>query len=195
MTATYLRPRQALIVAQLTGKIPHGRLGKKLFSFLFEVEKMGMTMTLSRTDLWQRFQRIQPTACGLTLDFSRLDWPASFVEAMAERARIALNAMSALEAGAIANPDEGRQVGHYWLRAAHRAPDPAIGREIEVTQERIRRFAAAVHDGEIRPPKAEKFTRLLVIGIGGSALGPLMVTEALKPYASASPCPISASFL
>ena len=34
-------------------------------------------------------------------------------------------AMDALEGGAIANPDEGRMVGHYWLRAPRKAPQAA----------------------------------------------------------------------
>ena len=42
----------------------------------------------------------------------------------------AFEAMAALEAGAIANPDEQRQVGHYWLRAPELAPDPAAGEHI-----------------------------------------------------------------
>ena len=37
--------------------------------------------------------------------------------------RAALAAMAALEAGSIANPDEDRAVGHYWLRSPDLAPD------------------------------------------------------------------------
>ena len=45
----------------------------------------------------------------------------------------AFAAMAALEMGAIANPDENRMVGHYWLRAPHLAPTPEITREITTT--------------------------------------------------------------
>src|ERR1041384_7350794 len=38
----------------------------------------------------------------------------------------ALDAMAKLEAGGIANPDEQRRVGHYWLRAPGLAPEPAL---------------------------------------------------------------------
>ena len=41
--------------------------------------------------------------------------------------------MKALEAGAIANPDEQRMVGHYWLRAPALAPDADRRAAIEAT--------------------------------------------------------------
>jgi glucose-6-phosphate isomerase len=87
--------------------------------------------------------------------------------------------MDALESGAIANPDEKRMVGHYWLRAPQLAPTKEIAREIEGAVESIKKFAADVHTGEIKPPSAPRFTQLLAIGIGGSALGPMFVGDAL----------------
>ena len=70
-------------------------------------------------------------------------------------------------------------VGHYWLRAPELAPTSEIRRDIEETLERVRRFAADVHAGRLRPPSAERFENLLVVGIGGSALGPQFVGDAL----------------
>mgnify|MGYP003350059809 FL=1 len=87
-------------------------------------------------------------------------------------------AMARLEGGAIANPDEKRMVGHYWLRAPHLAPTPEITREITTTLSEIKTFTARVHAGEIAGPKG-RFRHLLVIGIGGSALGPQLVQQAL----------------
>jgi glucose-6-phosphate isomerase len=86
--------------------------------------------------------------------------------------------MAALEAGAIANPGEQRRVGHYWLRAPQLAPDKTISAEISSTLASIRDFAAKVHSGAVAGPKGS-FTHLLVIGIGGSALGPQFVSHAL----------------
>ena len=42
----------------------------------------------------------------------------------------AFSSMAALESGAVANPDEGRRVGHYWLRAPELAPGPEVKRAI-----------------------------------------------------------------
>ncbi len=92
----------------------------------------------------------------------------------------ALRDMAALEAGATANPDEGRMVGHYWLRAPGIAPDAAIEAEIRKTVQDIRDFVAAVHGGEITGADGGIFRNVLVIGIGGSSLGPVFVSHALK---------------
>jgi glucose-6-phosphate isomerase len=131
--------------------------------------------------LWDRYKRhlCRVDSVGLTLDISRMSFPDDFLGRMAPAMERAYAAMDALEAGAIANPDENRMVGHYWLRAPDRAPDPAIAREIRETQAAIKDFAAKVHSGAIKPQSAAKFTRLLSIGIGGSALGPEFVADAL----------------
>jgi glucose-6-phosphate isomerase len=87
--------------------------------------------------------------------------------------------MLALEQGAIANPDENRMVGHYWLRNPDLAPSPELTQEIVQTLERIEAFAQKVHTGVVHPPKASRFTDIISIGFGGSALGPQFVAEAL----------------
>jgi glucose-6-phosphate isomerase len=91
----------------------------------------------------------------------------------------AFTGMAALEAGAIANPDEKRRVGHYWLRAPELAPEPEITRAIEETVARIKAFAAGVHAAKIVPETASRFRNVLLVGIGGSALGPQLVSDAL----------------
>jgi len=86
--------------------------------------------------------------------------------------------MAALESGAIANPDENRMVGHYWLRTPSLAPTPEIRKEIEDTVVQIKDFAATIHAGKIRGAGGA-FKNYLLIGIGGSALGPQFVAHAL----------------
>ena len=98
----------------------------------------------------------------------------------------ALAEMDALEAGAIANADEQRMVGHYWLRNPGLAPEAKITAEIEETLEAIKAFAADIHAGKIAPPSRKRFTQILSIGIGGSALGPMFVADALgEPHDAA----------
>ena len=108
-----------------------------------------------------------------------MNFDGGFFGRMEPAMQRAFAAMDALEAGAEANPDEHRMVGHYWLRAPHLAPRPELGRAIEDTVVRIEQFAAKVHAGVIKPPAAPRFSRVLSIGIGGSALGPMFVADAL----------------
>jgi glucose-6-phosphate isomerase len=89
--------------------------------------------------------------------------------------------MKGVESGAIANPDEQRMVGHYWLRNADLAPTPELKAEITETLDATLQFAADVHAGKILAANGQKFTRVLVVGIGGSALGPQLVSDALAP--------------
>jgi len=129
---------------------------------------------------WNRFKThfYHHADLGLSLDISRIPFPDDFLTSMEPRMQEAFTAMAALEGGAIANPDENRMVGHYWLRAPHLAPNPELTSEITNTLNAIKDFTAKVHSGEIFGPKG-KFKNLLVIGIGGSALGPQLVSHAL----------------
>jgi glucose-6-phosphate isomerase len=130
---------------------------------------------------WERFKRYLCVvdAVGVSVDPSRVRFAETFFDEKDADMRRAFAEMAELEAGAIANPDEKRMVGHYWLRDASRAPTPEIREAIETTRKQIERFARDVHGGRIKPPKAPRFRRLLVIGIGGSALGPQFVARAL----------------
>jgi len=131
--------------------------------------------------LWTRFKAwlYDDPASGFRLDVSRMDLPDDHDRAMEPAFAKAFAAMDALEKGAIANPDENRMVGHYWLRAPERAPNPEITGAIRETLTRILDFADGVHRGRIRPEVGERFTDVLTIGIGGSALGPQFVADAL----------------
>jgi glucose-6-phosphate isomerase len=133
--------------------------------------------------LWQRYQDLLYYHEGLEfyLDVSRMRFDDAFVEAMRPKFEKAFKDMDALEGGAIANPDENRMVGHYWLRDADLAPTPELRQEILNTLEKIEDFTEKVHTGAIHPPGSSKFTDVLSIGIGGSALGPQFVAQALAP--------------
>lgn len=136
---------------------------------------------MTAQQLWQRHREhlCRIPAIGLALDVSRMRFDETFLKGMTLAMGRAFDAMDALERGAIANPDEKRMVGHYWLRSPQIAPKPEMGAEIRKTIADVQAFAARVHSGEIRPPTAPLFTRVLVIGIGGSALGPMFVADAL----------------
>lgn len=129
---------------------------------------------------WSRFKSFFYTNAdlGVSLDISRIPFPDDFLPSMESRMEEAFEAMKALEGGAIANPDEKRMVGHYWLRAPQLAPNAEITNEITSTLAHIKDFTASVHSGAVAGPKG-KFQNLLVVGIGGSALGPQLVHHAL----------------
>ncbi len=137
---------------------------------------------MTNQDLWQRYQDwlYYHEGLGLYLDISRMGFDSALLETLKPKFAKAFKDMEALEKGAIANPDENRMVGHYWLRNAELAP-PELKKEIVETLEAIEDFVKKVHSGAIKPPEADKFTDILSVGIGGSALGPEFVAEALSP--------------
>src|SRR5438874_2519291 len=137
---------------------------------------------MASSSLWQRFQRyfLEYRDLDFSLDISRMKFPDDLFEKMQPQIEHAFAAMRDLEVGAIANPTERRMVGHYWLRNPALAPTPEIRAEIENTIQHIKRFAEDVHTGKIKAENGERFEHVLHIGIGGSALGPQFVSEALS---------------
>lgn len=133
--------------------------------------------------LWQRYQDWLYYHEGLEfyVDISRMRFDNAFVQSLQPKFEKAFQDMAALEQGAIANPDENRMVGHYWLRDPDLAPTPELKQDIIQTLDQIEVFTKKVHTGAIHPPQAPRFTDILSIGIGGSALGPEFVAEALAP--------------
>ena len=114
----------------------------------------------------------------MSVDLSRMNVDDSFFAGMEPKMQKAFAEMDALESGSIANPDENRMVGHYWLRNPSLAPTPEIRAEIENAIIKIKGFAAKIHSGQLRGTGGA-FKNYLLIGIGGSALGPQFVANAL----------------
>jgi len=136
---------------------------------------------MDRKKLWRRYQQYLCScpSLGLTVDVSRVPFTPAFLKKMDGAMARAYDAMAGLEAGEVANPDEGRMVGHYWLRSPRLAPTDKIAKDIRKAIKDIKRFAADVHDGKHAPAKGKKFTDVLQVGIGGSALGPQLVADCL----------------
>ncbi len=126
--------------------------------------------------LWQRYNDLLCTcdALHLSLDISRINFDDAFLDSIDFAPAFA--AMEQLEAGVKVNADElddhgepGRMVGHYWLRNPDQAPDELVAM-IRETIDDIKTFVAE---------DAKAFTDVLIVGIGGSALGPQLVADAL----------------
>jgi len=136
---------------------------------------------MASSSLWPRFQQyfLRYPDLDFSIDISRMRFSEDFFSTMRGRVEKAFAAMRELEAGAIANPDEGRMVGHYWLRDSKLAPSPELRADIDETNARIKQFASEVHAGKIAPQNGERFKHVLLIGIGGSALGPQFIADSL----------------
>jgi glucose-6-phosphate isomerase len=124
---------------------------------------------------WQRFCDLlwYNDDLGFWLDISRMQVGTAEINALRPRIEAALEAMAALEAGAVANADEQRMVGHYWLRAPELAPDAATTAHLREEIDRLEAFGLQVLNGG-------RFSDVLWIGIGGSGLGPLLMIRALQ---------------
>ncbi len=136
-------------------------------------------MSIEQWERYKQYLNFNPEI-GLMVDISRMMFPNDYFDRMEPQIQKAFHDMDAIESGAIANPDENRMVGHYWLRAPELAPKREITRDIQKTFQAIKDFAKKVHAGKIKSQKGKRFSRMLVIGIGGSALGPQFVSNALK---------------
>jgi glucose-6-phosphate isomerase len=136
-------------------------------------------MSIEQWERYKGYLNFNPEI-GLMVDISRIMFPNGFFDRMEPQIQKAFHDMGGLESGAIANLDENRMVGHFWLRAPELAPKREITREIQKTLQAIKDFAKKVHAGKIRPQRAKRFSRMLIIGIGGSALGPQFLSDALK---------------
>lgn len=131
---------------------------------------------------WNEFQKksLFLSQLGFSIDYSRVNIQEDFFGSMREKVEKAFSAMDALEKGAVANPDEKRMVGHYWLRDSALAPSAELKRAIDDTIDQIKNFSSRVHGGDISNASGKQFKHLLLIGIGGSALGPQFVNQALR---------------
>lgn len=95
-------------------------------------------------------------------------------------------AISAMFDGDIINATEHRSVLHIALRNFSKEPVYAEGNdvmpEVKKVLRKMKTFCDKIHKGELRGYTGKKIKYIVNIGIGGSDLGPQMVSEALKPY-------------
>ncbi|MCB9558936.1 MAG: glucose-6-phosphate isomerase [Kofleriaceae bacterium] len=135
-----------------------------------------------------RFARYTRRLGDLVVDFSKhlitdRTLPALF--ALADQAGLR-GAIDAMFRGDHVNVTEDRAVLHTALR--HQGPDPVMvdGEDVmpgvRAVRAKMRAFTDALHGGTWRGHTGEQITDVVNIGIGGSDLGPVMVTEALRPY-------------
>ena len=167
-----------------------GKGRKALFRTLrSEVSRLeGTTMRALFAADPERFEKFSASCGDLLLDFSKNRVDAKAMAALFDLARtVGLEARrDAMWRGEAINTTENRVVGHMALRYAGDLPVTIGGRnvmpDVRDVLARMRGFTEAVRDGGIRGSTGEQFTDVVNIGIGGSDLGPAMVTLALEPY-------------
>lgn len=96
------------------------------------------------------------------------------------------DAIEAMFSGESINMTEGRAVLHTALRNRSNTPVLVDGKDVmpdvNAVLDKMEVFTKRLHSGEWTGYTGKKINTIVNIGIGGSDLGPVMVTEALKPY-------------
>ena len=91
------------------------------------------------------------------------------------------NFLEAIWSGSVVNKTESRQALHPALRAPKKSFFPtSISNEVHVQREKLFKVSESIRNGKLRSFSGEKYTSLLVLGIGGSDLGPRMAVKALS---------------
>lgn len=136
----------------------------------------------------QRFDRLSVTELDFLYDITRQRMTADTLERLLRLARECRleERIAALFAGEAVNNTEWRAAMHMALRNRSERPmfvgDEDVMPDVLAELEKIREFVTGVHEGRITGAKGARFTDVVNIGIGGSDLGIVMVTEALGRY-------------
>lgn len=136
----------------------------------------------------ERFKKFSSNIDDIVFDYSKniiTEKTLQLLFQLAEECKLK-DAIAAMFNGEIINETEHRSVLHTALRNFSDQPVYSEGNdimpEVKKIQRKMKSFCDAVHAGKFRGYTGKRIKYIVNIGIGGSDLGPLMVTEALKPY-------------
>jgi len=159
---------------------------KKLKAHYSEMKSVQMK-TLFDNDP-ERFEKMSVQFNDLIFDYSKNIVSAETQKYLLELA-VECHLKSAIEAMFNAekiNETENRAVLHTALRNFSEASVTTDGEnvmpEIKKVRQQMKIFCEKIHSGEWKGYTGKKIKHIVNIGIGGSDLGPVMVTEALRPY-------------
>src|ERR1043166_10006583 len=135
-----------------------------------------------------RFSKFSTSLDDIVFDYSKNrvnEKTKGLLLKLAEECKLK-EAIEAMFNGDKINETEGRSVLHVALRNFSKEPVYSEGKDVMPEVKRVlkqmRTFCDKVHKGDWRGYSGKKIRYIVNIGIGGSDLGPLMVTEALKSY-------------
>ena len=136
----------------------------------------------------QRFAKMSHEACGVFVDYSKHRTTEDTLKqlfALAKQADVE-GWREKMFTGAKINGTEGRAVLHVALRNRSNAPITVDGKdvmpEVNAVLAKMRDFTERLRSGAWKGHTGKTITDVVNIGIGGSDLGPVMATEALRPY-------------
>ncbi|WP_224702226.1 glucose-6-phosphate isomerase [Devosia aquimaris] len=138
-----------------------------------------------------RFRRYSATGAGILLDYSKNRIDGDALAALFDLARAAgvEERRDQMCEGEHINITEDRAVMHMALRYQGDKPVPVDGKDVmpdvRAVLKAIESYTNDIRSGAIRGHGGAQFTDIVNIGIGGSDLGPAMVTLALEPYTRA----------
>jgi glucose-6-phosphate isomerase len=154
----------------------HHRVMKKItLQQLFEADK-------------NRFNKFSLQTKDILVDFSKNNITTETLDLLVSLAKECQldKAIEGMFSGELINETENRAVLHTALRNFTNKPVLANGKnvmpEVRKVQQQMKDFCERIHTGKHKGYTGKKIKYIVNIGIGGSDLGPLMVTEALKPY-------------
>jgi len=154
----------------------------------YDTEIMGIHMrSLFKADS-QRFSRYSLKMDEILFDYSKnivTDKTLELLRQLAVECKVK-EAIEAMFNGEKINQTEDRSVLHTALRNLSGNPVYSDGKDVMPDVLRVlaqmKVFCARIHGGEWKGYSGKKIKYIVNIGIGGSDLGPVMVTEALRPY-------------
>jgi glucose-6-phosphate isomerase len=137
-----------------------------------------------------RAEELTLQAAGLQLDYSKQLLSREALEALLQLGSEAKlgNAIAELLNGAEVNNTEGRPALHSLLRAANAKAHGDKFSAVVATRNTMRDWADRLNNGEHQGFTGSVITDVVNIGIGGSDLGPRLVTEALRPFHGGVAC-------
>ena len=147
---------------------------------------------LSISDLFtlnpKRFEEFSTSIDDMILDYSKLHMNKDVLNTLFKLAKVCdvEEKRDAMYRGDKINITENRAVLHIALRNKLDNPiyvdNKDIMQDVHDGLEKMQEFANGIRDGKIVSSSNESFTDIVNIGIGGSHLGPAMVTQSLKPF-------------
>lgn len=156
------------------------------------VQHFAVVKNIHLSDLFaqdsQRFQQFSIEANEIMLDYSKNKITSETIDLLNQLAQTAEleNHIEALFSGLEINTTEKRPALHTALRDLGHTPISINGTNIQIeiqhTLEKIRQFSDAIRNQTWLGFSGKPITDIVNIGIGGSDLGPLLVTEALASY-------------